>query len=68
VIARAAGAVVVIELDLPVSVAVTVSVAVMVWLPVVSAVAEKLPAPPGSGELPGSTALASLLVNLTVPA
>lgn len=66
-IVSVAGAVVAIGADFPVSEPVTVSVAVMFWLPVVSAVAKKFPAPPERGELAGRTALASLLAKRTVP-
>ena len=67
-IASVAAVVVAMGADFPVREAVTVSVAVMFWLPELSAVAKKFPAPPGRGAFAGRTALASLLVKCTVPA
>ena len=67
-IARVAGAVVAIVADFPLSEPMTVSVAVMFWLPELSVVAKKFPAPPGRGAFAGRMALASLLAKWTVPA
>ncbi len=43
------------------------SAVVMVWLPSVFSVAEKVPVPSVSEELPGSTAAGSVLVKRTGP-
>jgi hypothetical protein len=67
VIVSVAGAVVAMELEFPVREGLTESVAVMVWLPEVSSVPEKFPAPFVIDELEGGTKLGSLLVKWTVP-
>ena len=52
---------------LPVIVLSTVSVALIDWLPAVTSVTEKLPAPSVSIESTGRLALRSVLVKCTVP-